>query len=64
MSDTITAWHDMQDEEHQAAKEILENVARFIFLLDFTDGKVYMSIMLGILTQNLVNRSYMAQVTK
>ncbi len=41
MSDTITAWHDMQDEEHQAAKETLENVARFIFLLDFTDGKVY-----------------------
>ena len=40
MSDTITAWHDMQ-EEQQAAKETLEHVARFIFLLDFTDGKVY-----------------------
>lgn len=40
MGDTITAWHDMQDEQ-QAAKETLENVARFIFLLDFTDGKVY-----------------------
>ena len=40
MSDTITKWHEMQ-EEQQAAKETLEHVARFIFLLDFEDGKVY-----------------------
>jgi hypothetical protein len=41
MSDTITKWHEMQEEELQAAKETLENVPKFIFLLDFTDGKVY-----------------------
>ena len=39
MSDTITAWHDMQDEN----KEIIvaDESAKYIFLLDFTDGKVY-----------------------
>jgi hypothetical protein len=31
----------MQEEELQAAKETLENVPKFIFLLDFIDGKVY-----------------------
>ena len=41
MSDTITKWHEMQEEELQAAKETLENVPKFIFLLDFIDGKVY-----------------------
>lgn len=39
MSDTITAWHDMQDEN----KEIIvaDESAKYIFLLDFNDGKVY-----------------------
>ena len=41
MSDTITKWHEMQEEELQTAKETLENVPKFIFLLDFIDGKVY-----------------------
>ena len=43
MGDTITAWHDMQDEKHN--KEIQNQYevykAKYIFLLDFTDGKVY-----------------------
>ena len=39
MSDTITKWHEMQDEN----KEIVhaDESAKYIFLLDFTDGKVY-----------------------
>ena len=39
MSDTIKAWHEMQDEN----KEIIvaNESAKYIFLLDFTDGKVY-----------------------
>jgi hypothetical protein len=39
MSDSIKAWHEMQDEN----KEIIvaNESAKYIFLLDFTDGKVY-----------------------
>lgn len=39
MSDTIRAWHEMQEEN----KEIIvaDESAKYIFLLDFTDGKVY-----------------------
>jgi len=39
MSDTITKWHEMQEEN----KEIIvaDETAKYIFLLDFTDGKVY-----------------------
>lgn len=38
MSDTIKAWHEMQkDKKVIAANEI----AKYIFVLDFTDGKVY-----------------------
>ena len=39
MSDTITKWHEMQDEN----KEIVhaDESVKYIFLLDFTDGKVY-----------------------
>ena len=39
MSDTVTKWHEMQDEN----KEIIvaDETAKYIFLLDFTDGKVY-----------------------
>ena len=48
MSDTITAWHDMQEEERALANEQRKQLeerehqtAKYIFLLDFTDGKVY-----------------------
>ncbi len=39
MSDTITKWHEMQEEN----KEIIvaDETAKYIFVLDFTDGKVY-----------------------
>ncbi len=45
MSDTITKWHEMQEEE-ALAKAILDAKdkkysAKYILLLDFTDGKVY-----------------------
>ena len=38
MSDTIKAWHEMQKE-----KEIIvaDETAKYIFVLDFTDGIVY-----------------------
>ena len=38
MSDTIKAWHEMQED-----KEIIvaDETAKYIFVLDFTDGKVY-----------------------
>ena len=47
MSDTITKWHEMEEERklaenaEQYMKEIQINRAKYIFLLDFTDGKVY-----------------------
>lgn len=49
MSDTITAWHDMEEERklrenaEQYNKEIVhaDETAKYIFVLDFTDGKVY-----------------------
>jgi hypothetical protein len=48
MSDTITKWHEMQEEERALANEQLKQLeererqpAKFIFLLDFVDGKVY-----------------------
>ena len=39
MSDTIKKWHEMQDKN----KEIIvaDETAKYIFLLDFTDGRVY-----------------------
>ena len=40
MSDTITAWHDMQ-EENKIREELRKEISKYIFLLDFTDGKVY-----------------------
>ena len=46
MSDSIKAWHEMQEEklvslqaDEAIAKELKR--AKYIFLLDFTDGKVY-----------------------
>ena len=48
MSDTITKWHEMEEEERALANEQLKQLewcehqpAKFIFLLDFEDGKVY-----------------------
>ena len=56
MSDTITKWHEMQEEKILSdqggkytvpkkgaeAKEIIaDESAKYIFLLDFNDGKVY-----------------------
>ena len=39
MGDTITAWHDMQEEN----KEIVhaDESVKYIWLLDFNDGKPY-----------------------
>ena len=45
MSDTITKWHEMQDEERALANEqrrqTEERPTMYIFALDFLDGKVY-----------------------
>ena len=37
MSDTIKKWHEMQEEKITVADES----AKYIFVLDFTDGKAY-----------------------
>ena len=42
MSDTIKAWHEMQDEKLGKDRGVNANEARmYIFVLDFLDGKVY-----------------------
>jgi len=51
MSDTITKWHEMEEErklaenEEQYKKELRESLRKdinmYIYLLDFIDGKVY-----------------------
>jgi len=51
MSDTITKWHEMEEERKLAEnaeeykKELRESlrkdINKYIFLLDFVDGKVY-----------------------
>ncbi len=46
MSDSVKAWHEMQEEKLvslQADEAIARELktAKYIFLLDFTDGKVY-----------------------
>jgi len=41
MSDTITAWHDMQEEQERIREVLRKDVSKYIFVLDFTDGKVY-----------------------
>jgi len=45
MSDSIKKWHEMQKEELKIKlqKEIItaDETAKYIFLLDFNDGKVY-----------------------
>ena len=38
MSDTIKAWHEMQEDKKVIAAN---EIAKYIFVLDFTDGKVY-----------------------
>ena len=37
MSDSVKAWHEMSEEE----KMYKRDTAKYIFLLDFNDGKVY-----------------------
>jgi hypothetical protein len=39
MSDSKKAWHEMQEENKEII--IANESAKYIFLLDFTDGKVY-----------------------
>ena len=41
MSDTIKAWHEMQEEKNKLREELRKDISKYIFLLDFTDGKVY-----------------------
>ena len=44
MSDTITKWHEMQEEKNKYKKDLdlhEQKYVKYIFLLDFTDGKVY-----------------------
>ena len=42
MSDTIKAWHEMQEESKNLDRLLDEDfTAKYIFLLDFNDGKVY-----------------------
>jgi len=41
MSDTITAWHDMQEEQEKIREVLRQDVSKYIFVLDFNDGKVY-----------------------
>ena len=40
MGDIIKAWHDMQDDA-TANSGSVKSEHKYIFLLDFTDGKVY-----------------------
>ena len=40
MGDIIKAWHDMQDDAIANGGSV-KSEAKYIFLLDFTDGKVY-----------------------
>ena len=42
MSDTITKWHEMEEERLLAEKETNKtNGPMYIFALDFVDGKAY-----------------------
>ena len=39
MSDSVKKWHEMQEENKEII--IADESAKYIFLLDFNDGKVY-----------------------
>jgi len=41
MSDSITAWYDMQEEQEKIREVLRQDISKYIFLLDFNDGKVY-----------------------
>ena len=45
MSDTIKKWHEMQEEQqtcnYSGLRSTSSYTAKYIFLLDFNDGKVY-----------------------
>ncbi len=38
MSDTITKWHEMQEENNPTP---YHQKAQYVFIMDFTDGKAY-----------------------
>ena len=53
MSDTIKAWHEMQEEENNKSKKNYSHyAAKYIFLLDFVDGKVYRYDISGLCNYN------------
>jgi len=41
MSDSVKAYAEMQEENNKSKKNYSHYAAKYIFLLDFTDGKVY-----------------------
>ena len=41
MSDSVKAYAEMQEENNKSKKNYSNYAAKYIFLLDFTDGKVY-----------------------
>ena len=41
MSDTVTKWHEMQEEQEKIREVLRQDISKYIFLLDFNDGKVY-----------------------
>ena len=41
MSDTVTKWHEIQEEKNKLREELRKDISKYIFLLDFNDGKVY-----------------------
>ncbi len=41
MSDSVRKWQEMQEEMLGEGPELKDETAKYIFLLDFTDGKVY-----------------------
>ena len=52
MSDTIKAWHEMQEENNNNKKNYSHYAAKYIFLLDFVDGKVYRYDISGLCNYN------------
>ena len=41
MSDSVKAYHEMQEETNKLREELRKDISKYIFLLDFNDGKVY-----------------------
>ena len=68
MSDTIKAWHEMQDKEiivaDESASIYFYQTLQTVKYIDMTLARYVQMKINGILTQNLVKRFYTAQVTK